>query len=201
MRYKTSQHCYTYLWFKESWYIGYIDAQFPTAEKLKSAPTYKQEIPLRSNYFFGINHSTPVRSKLHLLRRDPCSNSTAVDAHMFYQNCKSTSYKHRTWSSKRKVVRSPSAGRWQATEQLAGIGEGFLKLDNLKTHIWGNLLLQKRSMLTQTLNNWKIWIIFVQWQREKYRPLRLERTSVLFLQHKKKTAVYVNCDFLHFKEL
>lgn len=65
--------------------------KFPMADKLKSALTYKQEILLRANCFFRINHSTPVGSKQHLLRRDPSSNSTAEDAHIKTANPRSTS--------------------------------------------------------------------------------------------------------------
>ena len=66
---------------------------------------------------------------------------------MFYQNCKSTSYKH-TGHGHESIrwgvlgMGGPSAGRWltklgkkQATEQLTDIGTGFFSLDYQKDYI------------------------------------------------------------------
>lgn len=139
--------------------------EFPTAEKLKSALTYKQEILLRANCFFRLNHSTPVGSKLHLLRRDPSSNSTAEDAHIKTVNPypTSTGPGHERVGGKKFFCWEMTYMPWQATEQLADIGAGFWKPCSQKAQAWGNLSLQRRFVLIQTQCVWKTWTVFVQW--------------------------------------
>lgn len=104
------------------------------ANRLQSAQTYKQEILFRSNNFFRINHA--VRSKLHLVTSwtkwwlkithnwtivlNFILSSIAVGLHRFYQNCKSTFYKHRAWSWERKAVGSPGGTKslcWEMAYQ------------------------------------------------------------------------------------